>query len=87
MNLKDRFNKETGKLHETSDVFCDCGTRVDIWNDEYVSWLENLVKTLPIASVDSGRELLIAYELKNWVGSKATTKMVENTVDEYISNL
>ena len=44
-------------------------------------------KQLNLARVSKHRELLIAYEIENWEGSEATTEMVEQRVDEYLSNL
>lgn len=45
------------------------------------------VNKLNIPFVSKHRDLLIAYELENWEGSEATTEMVEQRVDEYLSNL
>ena len=45
------------------------------------------LKLLDIPIVSKHRDLLIAYELKNWEVSEATTQMVEQRVDDYLSNL
>ena len=47
--LRKRFEKETGKKVEITAHFdceyleCDYDVPVDIWNSEYILWLENLI--------------------------------------------
>tara|TARA_R110001632_G_C11325574_1_gene416029 strand:- start:531 stop:764 length:234 start_codon:yes stop_codon:yes gene_type:complete len=50
MNVKDIFRKETGEHIEIEKEFND-GVFVDVYNENYIAWLESKVKKLNIDDV------------------------------------
>ncbi|MEO9474156.1 MAG: hypothetical protein ABJG41_01435 [Cyclobacteriaceae bacterium] len=56
---------------------------------EYISWLEkSLIKNhSDLSDVSDQRKMLIAYETTMWESSVATTEMIEEKVDKYLSDL
>jgi hypothetical protein len=66
MDLREQFEKETNKKLETTTTFdcrgCDLEQEVDIWNDNYIFWLESKVKKLNIDDGSKKPEIQICYK-------------------------
>lgn len=45
-NLKEQFKESTGLSCESTEIFCECNTVVDVWNDKYIAWLEARLNNL-----------------------------------------
>ena len=50
-DVRRKFVEETKEELLVLRTFCDCKTKIDIWNDRYIDWLEAKVKNLGLFDV------------------------------------
>jgi hypothetical protein len=81
--LRKRFEKETGKKVDTTASFpclnseCDCIEEIDMVNNEYTIWLENLAND--VSTTESGLHLNIVI---NWVA--VGDKLPDSALGSYL---
>jgi hypothetical protein len=84
MNVKDIFRKETGEHIEIAKEFND-GVFVDVYNDNYIAWLENKVN-VTLGNVRQQSELLIDFGIETHF-TPMTQSTKKQLIDMYLKSI